>query len=73
MSVAKQEKTLVTAEELWEMPEAPGKRFELVGGELVEMPGAGAVHGLIVELLLRLIGAYVRDHDRGVALGDGTG
>jgi len=29
-------KTLLTAEDLWEMPEVPGKRFELVDGELVD-------------------------------------
>ena len=39
-------KQRVTAEELMEMPEVPGKGFELVDGEVVEdvrlpMPGMG--------------------------------
>ena len=33
--------TLLTAEDLWETPEVPGTQFELVNGELVEMPTAG--------------------------------
>jgi Uma2 family endonuclease len=63
----------MTAEQLWEMPEAPGKRYELVKGELVEMPGAAGVHGLIVELVLRLVGAHVRERRLGVVFGDGVG
>lgn len=39
-------KQLVTAEELWEMPEVPGMRHELVAGEIVEVPGAGGIHNL---------------------------
>ncbi len=73
MSVVRDETRLVTVEDLSELPEKPGVRYELVDGEVIEIPGASAVHGLIVELLLRLIGAHVRDRDLGVALGDGTG
>ena len=42
--------TLLTAEDLWETPEVPGTQFELVNGELVEMPTAGAVHNAIMVL-----------------------
>jgi Uma2 family endonuclease len=66
-------KQLVTAEELWEMPEVPGKRFELVRGELVEMPGAGGVHGLLVRLLLRILDPFVVAHDLGEVFADGVG
>lgn len=66
-------KQKVTAEDLWEMPEKPGVQYELVQGELVELPGAGALHGLIVELVLRLIGAHARERDLGPVFGDNVG
>lgn len=65
-------KQAVTAEQLWEMPETPGVRYELVDGEVVEVPGANPLHGLIVELVLRLIGVRVREVDLGLVFGDGT-
>ena len=65
-------KQLMTAEDLWEMPEIPGKRFELVDGELVEITGTGAVHGPIVELILRAVGWYARERRLGPVLGDGV-
>lgn len=72
MSVAEQEKQLLTAEDLWEMPEAFGKRFELVDGELVEMPGTGALHNLIVGVFYQLLSSYVDEHDLGLVFSDGT-
>ncbi len=68
-----QAKRLVTAEELWEMPEVPGKRYELVKGELIEVPGAGALHNLIAALVYRLIYAHTRDKRLGVVFTDGVG
>lgn len=66
-------KQLVTIEDLWEMPEKPGVRFELVDGELIEVPGAGVIHGLIVALLYELIRDCVRRQQLGFVLGDGVG
>lgn len=65
-------KQLMTADDLWAMPEVPGKRFELVDGELVEVPGAGAVHNLIVRLLARLLDEFMLGQDLGVVCTDGT-
>lgn len=45
---------LMTAEQFSEMPEVPGKQFELVRGELVAVPSPGAMHNLIAGLLYRL-------------------
>ncbi len=64
-------KQRLTAEELWTMPEVPGKRFELVEGELIEMPGTGALHGFIVKSILLLLDAYVKRQRLGIVLGDG--
>ncbi|MDP9374478.1 MAG: Uma2 family endonuclease [Chloroflexota bacterium] len=66
-------KQLVTAEELWAMPEKPGVRYELVEGELVEVPTAGALHNLIVGLVYKLIDAFVLQRDLGLTFSDGTG
>lgn len=66
-------KHLVTAEELWEMPEVPGKRFELVDGEVVEVPGASVEHNLIVNQIGDLLRPFVRQHGLGLVLTDGTG
>lgn len=73
MSVVKQDRQPITVEELWEMPEVAGKRFELVDGELIEVPGASGFHNLIVGLLYRLIDDLVRDRDLGLTFTDGTG
>jgi Uma2 family endonuclease len=62
---------LVTAEELWEMPDVPGKRFELVDGEVVEMTGAGDLHMAIVEILYKLLDRFVEQHDLGLVRFDG--
>lgn len=66
-------KQLVTAEELWEMPEKPGVRYELVEGALVEVPGAGALHNLIAALVYELVRAFVREQNLGLIFTDGMG
>lgn len=37
-------KHLMTAENVLELPERPGFTFELIDGELRELPGATALH-----------------------------
>jgi Uma2 family endonuclease len=71
--VAKLEQKLLTAEDFWEMPEFPGKRFELVHGELVEMPGAGGVHGVIVMVICEYLRAAMRALGGGYVALDGVG
>lgn len=62
---------VMTAEDLWELPEVPGKRFELARGELIEVPGSGYEHAeLVIRLLFRLY-PFVVAHDLGSAFGDG--
>lgn len=62
---------LVTAEELWEMPDPPGKRLELVDGEVIELPLATMLHGVIVTTVARMFDEFVRLHRLGiVASGD---
>lgn len=66
-------KQLLTAEELWEMPEIPGKRFELVDGELVEAPAAGLLHNLIVGLAYERLRPFVQERGLGLVFTNGTG
>lgn len=67
------ERRLLTAEELWELPERPGVRLELVRGEVVEVAESGARHGLIVGVVYDELKAFARAHRLGVVCGDGVG
>jgi Uma2 family endonuclease len=66
-------KTLLTAEDFLQMPDVPGKRFELVRGELVEMSAATAKHGDIAALIYEVVRAFVRLHGLGRVYFDGVG
>lgn len=68
MSVRQQ---LVTAEELWQMPEIPGKQLELVDGEVIEVPGAGDLHVAISFKLARALDDFLQQHDLGIVRPDG--
>lgn len=63
----------VSVEELWEMPEVPGKPFELVDGEVVEVSPASARHGLIAGVVHDAIRLLVRRQDLGIVIGDNVG
>lgn len=66
-------KHLVTAEDLLKMPEVPGKQFELVDGELVEVSPAGVEHNLIAALIYRLLYAFAEEYRLGIAFTDNLG
>jgi Uma2 family endonuclease len=64
-------KHLVTAEELWNIPNPLDKRRELVNGEVVEASPTTMLHGVIVGQVYEAIRAFVRQQDLGiVAAGD---
>jgi Uma2 family endonuclease len=65
-------KKLMTAEEVLALPD-DGKRYELVRGELIEMPPASHEHGRIAERFGRRIGNHVEDHDLGHGIAAETG
>lgn len=56
----------MTADDLWAMPEVPGKRFELVKGEPVDLPGMGALRGYLASRLVRLCDAFARPRKLGI-------
>ncbi len=57
-------KKLITADDLLALPD-DGKRYELVRGELAEMPPAGDNHGFVGFKLVLRIGAFVEQHNLG--------
>ena len=58
---------LLTAEELWQMPD-DGLKHELVNGELTTMSPAGLLQGIIAGRISRLIGNFVEEQKLGVVL-----
>jgi Uma2 family endonuclease len=56
--------TLLTAEDLWRLPEGEGKR-ELVRGEVIEMSPVGFLHGAIAGKLIGLLRVWVEQHGAG--------
>ncbi len=67
-----QEERLLTVDDLVALPERPGIRYELHKGKLVEMPGAGAQHNLLVGLVYRLLFAFVGQQRLGLVFSDGA-
>src|SRR4051794_26210352 len=67
-----QEKTLLTADQLFEMPD-DGMRHELVRGELRTMPPAGAEHGWIAFNAARIVGNHVITNQLGWVFAAETG
>lgn len=65
-------KQLMSAEEVWELPERPGMTYELIDGELHEVPGATALHSLIAALIYRLMDDFARQRDLGLVFPDGV-
>ena len=64
----------VTAEDLLLMTQGDtGKRYELVEGELWEMPPAGGYHGNVAFTIASIIGAYIRGKNLGVGFTAETG
>lgn len=66
-------KQLMTVEDVWNVPERDGMRYELIDGELTEVPGATVLHGLIAALVYKLIEGFVQQRDLGLVLPDGVG
>jgi Uma2 family endonuclease len=64
--------TLVTADELFRMPDA-GCRYELVQGELRRMSPAGFQHGRLIMNIATPLDQYVRQHKLGVVCAAETG
>src|SRR3989304_2719364 len=58
------QKTLLTAEELLRLP-GTGYRYELVKGELIKMPPAGAEHGGVSIKIASRLNVYVEAHKLG--------
>ena len=62
----------MSAEDMLAMPD-DGKRYELVRGELAEMPPTSHEHGRIAMRFGRKVGNYVEENDLGHDIGAETG
>lgn len=71
MNIATQP-TLMTANDLWQMPD-DGQKYELVAGELIQMPPSGFLHGTIAMSLGGIIQDYVRKQELGAVCAAETG
>ncbi len=69
MSTATQ---LLTAEDLWQLPD-DGLRHELVKGELRTMPPAGFEHGVVGNRLSKVLSVHVDSHQLGMVATAETG
>ena len=65
-------KTTLTAEELLRLS-TTGSRYELVKGELFEMPPAGGRHGSVAMRIGIVLGSYVRENELGEVFAAETG
>ena len=64
---------LITAEEMYAMPDVPGKRFELVRGELVEVPPATYPQAQLVVAIVVLLHPFAVERGLGEVFSDGLG
>jgi len=65
-------KMLMTADDLWQMPN-DGSRYELIAGELSQMPPSGFLHGTVAMNCGSILREHVRKYDLGVVCAAETG
>lgn len=66
----------MTAEEFYEYvhrPENQDKWFELVRGEVIELPPPGKPHGVVCGNVAWVLGSYVRQHRKGYVTSNDSG
>jgi Uma2 family endonuclease len=64
---------LITADEFLELPDEPGRRRELIRGEVVSISLAGGEHGEIAYEISRLVGNHVKSAKLGKVYAAETG
>ena len=65
-------KKLLTADDLMAMPD-DGKRYELIRGQLIEMPPTSHEHGIVVARFGRRMGNFAEEHGLGHDVAADTG
>jgi Uma2 family endonuclease len=68
--MATQPHTLVTAEHFHQLPQEEGREFELLDGEVIELPSATPGHNLIVSNLIGLLGPGLRGRAKAIPFTD---
>jgi Uma2 family endonuclease len=72
MTLTAIEKVLLTAEDLWQLPD-DDQKYELVAGELIRMPPSGFLHGTVAMDFGGIIREHVKKYDLGVVCAAETG
>ena len=72
MIVTATEKVLLTAEDFWQLPD-DDQKYELVEGELIQMPPSGFLHGTVTMDFGGIIREHVKKYDLGVVCAAETG
>src|SRR5438445_6685965 len=72
MATTATQKVLMTADDLWRLPD-DGHRYELVAGELITMAPSGSLHGQVAMTLGSLLRAHVATHHLGIVYAAETG
>jgi Uma2 family endonuclease len=72
MATIDTQKTLMTADDLWQLPD-DGHRYALVAGELIQMPPSGFLHGIVASKFNRFIDEHATKYDLGVVCAAETG
>lgn len=60
----------ITPAEFDRMQLPAGREFELLNGELIEMPSASGSHNFLAAKLSRLLGTWLDEHELGVVIHD---
>jgi Uma2 family endonuclease len=60
-------RTLMTAEQFDTLPEEEGRKWELLDGELIEVPSATPKHNRILLRLARLLDEFAEESGRSVS------
>lgn len=66
--------TLITADEFWVFVEAledKTRGFELIDGEIIEMPSGSSLHTYIISFLITALFSFARSNKIGYAFADG--
>jgi Uma2 family endonuclease len=69
---AKKEHTRDDLRALYDLPGNADKRFELIDGEIYEVPSGTLLHSMIIKLLWKLLVIFTDDHKLGETFGDRT-
>jgi Uma2 family endonuclease len=58
--------TLITAEQFYQLPQEEGREFELLDGEVIEIPSASPRHNVLLSIWIELLSPALRGRGRAI-------